>query len=46
MDQLTQDDFEVLEDGVPQKIQFFARKTELPLSVGILVDSSDSQKRS
>ncbi|MBV9033963.1 MAG: VWA domain-containing protein [Acidobacteriaceae bacterium] len=44
MDQLTQDDFEVLEDGVPQKIQFFARKTELPLSVGILVDSSDSQK--
>lgn len=40
---LTQADFEVLEDGVPQKIQFFARESELPLRVGLIVDGSSSQ---
>ena len=28
---LKEDDFEVLEDGVPQKIAFFARSIDVPL---------------
>jgi Ca-activated chloride channel family protein len=40
---LTRDDFEVVEDGVPQKIQFFARESELPLRIGLIVDGSGSQ---
>ena len=40
---LTQDDFEVLEDGVAQKISFFARSQDVPLTLGLLVDVSDSQ---
>ena len=42
---LTQDDFEVLEDGVPQKISFFARSAEVPLSLGLILDVSESQDR-
>ena len=42
---LNKDDFEVLEDGVPQAIQFFARETELPLSLGFICDVSGSQDR-
>jgi Ca-activated chloride channel homolog len=40
---LTQDDFEVLEDGVPQKIAFFAKSADVPLTMGLLVDLSGSQ---
>jgi Ca-activated chloride channel family protein len=40
---LTADDFEVLEDGVPQKIAFFARSEDVPLTLGLVVDISDSQ---
>ena len=40
---LTQDDFEVLEDGVPQKIAFFARSQDVPLTLGLVVDVSNSQ---
>jgi Ca-activated chloride channel family protein len=40
---LTQDDFEVIEDGVPQKIAFFARSVDVPLSLGLVVDISGSQ---
>jgi len=40
---LTQDDFEVSEDGVPQKISFFARSTDVPLKLGLLMDVSGSQ---
>ncbi len=42
---LSRNDFEVLEDGVPQTLQFFARNTELPLSLGIVVDVSGSQQK-
>jgi Ca-activated chloride channel family protein len=42
---LTKDDFEVFEDGVPQKVQFFARERELPLSLGLIVDVSGSQDK-
>jgi Ca-activated chloride channel family protein len=41
---LTADDFEVLEDGDAQKIQFFAHTANLPLSVGLVVDFSGSQE--
>ena len=41
---LTADDFEVLEDGDAQNIQFFARSANLPLSVGLVVDFSGSQE--
>lgn len=40
---LTQDDVEVLEDGVPQKIAFFARSEDVPLTLGLVVDVSGSQ---
>jgi len=40
---LTQDDFEIIEDGVPQKIAFFARSQDVPLSLGLVVDASGSQ---
>lgn len=42
---VTQDDVEVLEDGIPQKIRFFARSTDLPLTIGLIVDASDSQHK-
>ena len=40
---LTQDDIEVLEDGVPQKVAFFARSVDVPLNLGLVVDISGSQ---
>ncbi len=42
---LTRDDFKILEDGVPQTIRFFARDTELPLSIGLIIDESGSQEK-
>jgi Ca-activated chloride channel family protein len=39
---LNQNDFRVLEDGVPQVITHFSRETDLPLRIGVLVDSSNS----
>ena len=38
------DDFEILEDGVPQSISFFARGTDVPLTIGLIVDFSGSQE--
>ncbi len=40
---LTRDDIELLEDAVPQKIEFFARGTDLPLTLGLIIDDSGSQ---
>ncbi|MDR3701939.1 MAG: VWA domain-containing protein [Candidatus Sulfopaludibacter sp.] len=40
---LTRDDFEVFEDGAPQKISFFARSSDVPLKLGLLMDVSGSQ---
>lgn len=40
---LKQDDFEVEEDGSPQKIAFFARSADVPLDLGLVVDFSGSQ---
>jgi len=39
---LTKDDFKVLEDGKPQMVRYFSRETNLPLRVGILIDTSNS----
>ncbi len=39
---LDQQDFRVLDDGHPQKIQFFSRQTDLPLRVALLLDTSNS----
>jgi VWFA-related protein len=42
---LTKDDFTVSEDGKPQTIKYFAAESNLPLTLGILIDSSGSQLR-
>lgn len=42
---LTKDDFTVLEAGRPQNIRYFARESDLPLTIGLLVDTSMSQKK-
>jgi Ca-activated chloride channel family protein len=42
---LTKDDFEVLEDGVPQKIAVFAKESELPLSIVVALDTSLSTRK-
>src|ERR1043165_3527187 len=42
---LKQDDFILLEEGVPQSIRHFTREIDLPLTVELLVDTSNSQVR-
>jgi Ca-activated chloride channel family protein len=39
---LDQADFKVLEDGTPQDIRYFGRETDLPLRIGVLLDTSNS----
>jgi VWFA-related protein len=41
---LTKDDFTLEEDGHPQTIQYFKQETDLPLTLGLLVDTSMSQR--
>jgi Ca-activated chloride channel family protein len=43
VDNLTKDDFQVFEDAVAQKISFFARSVDVPLTLGLIVDFSGSQ---
>jgi len=40
---LTKDDFTLQEDGRPQTIKYFSREANLPLTLGLLVDTSRSQ---
>ena len=40
---LTQNDFKVFEDGQVQKIAFFRKEVDMPITLGILVDTSGSQ---
>src|SRR2546426_10760609 len=42
---LTKNDFEIFEDGKPQTIKYFTAESNLPLTLGILIDSSGSQMR-
>ena len=40
---LTKDDFVVTENGRPQTIKYFSRDTDLPLTLGLMIDTSMSQ---
>ena len=40
---LTADDIDLFEDAVPQKIYSFAKSTDLPLTLALVVDASGSQ---
>jgi VWFA-related protein len=41
---LTKDDFYLKEDGHPQTVRYFSLESDLPLNLGLLVDTSMSQK--
>ena len=40
---LTKEDFDVAEDSKPQTIKYFTAESNLPLTLGIMIDSSGSQ---
>jgi VWFA-related protein len=42
---LAKDDFDLSEEGRPQVIRYFSRETDLPLTLGLLVDTSLSQRQ-
>jgi len=42
---LTANDFSITEDSRPRTIRYFSRETDLPLTLGLLVDTSGSQRR-
>ena len=42
---LEKSDFRLFEDGKEQEIKYFTRETDLPLTIGLLVDTSGSQER-
>lgn len=39
---LKKDNFEIFDDDIPQQIEFFSRETDLPLRIGLLLDTSNS----
>jgi VWFA-related protein len=41
----SKDDFSLSENGHPQTIRYFSRETDLPLTLGLMVDTSLSQQR-
>jgi VWFA-related protein len=41
---LTKDDFQIFEDGKLQTVKYFSKETDLPLTIGMLVDVSASQQ--
>jgi len=42
---LKKEDFAIEEEGRPQVIKYFSKETNLPLTLGLLVDTSVSQRR-
>jgi VWFA-related protein len=42
---LTKDDFVILENGREQTIRYFSAETDLPLTLGLMVDTSMSQEK-
>ena len=42
---LTKDDFLLAENGRPQTVRYFSREAELPLTVGLMIDTSMSQEK-
>jgi VWFA-related protein len=41
---LTKDDFKIYEDGQEQKVAYFAKETNMPITLGILIDTSGSMQ--
>lgn len=41
---LSKDDFQLFEDGKQTPVKYFTRETDLPLTIGLLVDVSGSQR--
>ncbi len=41
---LAQSDFKITEDGTPQTISFFSRESTLPITLGLLIDTSGSEQ--
>src|SRR3981189_77142 len=41
---LTKDDFEIYEDGKAQTVKYFTAESNLPLTLGIMIDASGSQR--
>jgi Ca-activated chloride channel family protein len=39
---LEQKNFEIFDDDLPQQVEFFSRETNLPLRIGLLLDTSNS----
>jgi VWFA-related protein len=42
---LKQEDFKILEDGQEQKVAFFSKEVNLPITLGMLIDTSGSMGR-
>lgn len=42
---LDQADFDLLENNAPQQIRYFSRETNIPLILGLMIDTSMSQER-
>jgi VWFA-related protein len=42
---LGKDDFRILEDGQEQKVAFFSREVNMPITLGLLIDTSGSMSR-
>jgi VWFA-related protein len=39
---LTKDDFKIYEDGVEQKVAYFTKEVDMPITLGVLIDTSGS----
>jgi Ca-activated chloride channel family protein len=44
IENLTKDDVDLYEDAVPQRIEFFAKSADLPLTLALIMDASGSQE--
>ena len=42
---LKKEDFKILEDNTEQKIAFFSAESALPITIGMLIDTSGSEER-
>ncbi len=42
---LKEEDFKILEDGVEQKVAYFSKDVDLPITLGLLIDTSGSMDR-
>jgi VWFA-related protein len=41
---LTKDDFKIFEDGQEQKVAYFAKEVDIPITLGMLIDTSGSME--